>query len=475
MYRRSNICQNYKITLFCLDTLLIFSSFYMSIVLNNYRYAFGDNYWYVIVIYFITIIFYIYFDFYKYKSLNLVKRYLLNNILINIIIFGVIALFIFITPYGDKIIFINIFKFYVLVFLISFVIFRVLVFDLIFKHLNKIERLNENAVILGINIESKFFYNKRNTIRESNGLNIVGFVDLNRTIKNKSSSNDILGNIDEIFNLSNEYRFKDIFIVGGNLSFGKLLKIIEYLRANNFSIHVEASKLKILSEIGLFDIYGVDNRFVDFNISRFYYKEYLKIIFDFIFSIFFLIIFSPVFFLIAVLIKLTSRGPVLFINERIGLNGNKFNFLKFRSMRHDVEENIRIHKESIKSFYNGKESGKIKIYSSDKRVTKIGKFLRKFSLDEWPQFINVLKKDMSVVGPRPCMEYEVCYFKGWKKYRFDIRPGITGLWQAYGRSRVNFEKMSILEYYYYSSCSFSLDLKISFDTIKVLILGIGGY
>ena len=475
MYRRSNIYQNYKIALFCLDNLLIFSSFYMSIVLNNYRYTLGDNYWYVIVIYFITIIFYIYFDFYKYKSLNLVKKYLLNNILINLIIFGIIALFIFTTPLGDKIIFINLFKFYVLVFLISFVILRVLIFDLIFKLLNKIERLNKNAVILGINIESKLFYNKRNFIRENNGLNIIGFVDLNRTIKNKYSNIDVLGNIDEILDLSNKYGFKDIFIAGGNLSFSKLFKVIEYLRDNDFSIHVNENKLKILSEIDLFDTYGVDNRFIDFNVSRFYYKKYFKVFFDFIFSIFFLIIISPVFFLILILIKSTSKGPALFINERVGLDGKKFNFLKFRSMCHDVKENIRIHKESVKSFYNGKESGKIKIYSSNTRVTKTGKFLRKFSLDELPQFINVLKKDMSIVGPRPCMEYEVGYFKGWRKYRFDIKPGITGLWQAYGRSRVNFEKMSILEYYYYSNCSFSLDLKIGFDTIKVLILGIGGY
>jgi len=461
--------------LFILDTLLILTSFYLSILLNKFRYPLKENYGYAIVIYLVTVFFYIYFDFYKYKSLNLVKKYLLNNILINIINFGIVALFIFITPYGDKVIFINIFKFYVLVFLISFVIFRVLIFDLIFKLLNRIKRLNENAVILGVNIESKFFYNKRNTIRESNGLNIIGFVDLNRTIKSKSSSTDILGNIDEILNLSNKYSFKDIFIVGGNLSFGKLFKIIEDLRANNFSIHVDENKLKILSEIDLFDTYGIDNRFIDFNVSRFYYKKYFKIFFDYIFSIFFLIIISPIFFLISILIKLTSKGPVLFINERIGLNGKKFNFLKFRSMCRDVKENIRIHKESIKSFYNGKESGKIKVYSSNTRVTKIGKFLRKFSLDELPQFINVLKKDMSIVGPRPCMDYEVGYFKGWRRYRFDIKPGITGLWQAYGRSRVSFEKMSILEYYYYSSYSFSLDLKIGFNTIKVLILGIGGY
>jgi undecaprenyl-phosphate galactose phosphotransferase len=188
-----------------------------------------------------------------------------------------------------------------------------------------------------------------------------------------------------------------------------------------------------------------------------------------------LIIISPFLLLLALLIKLTSKGPAFFISKRVGLDKNEFNFLKFRSMKHDIQENMRVHKENIKSFYNSEESGKIKALSSSQRVTGVGKFLRKFSLDELPQFLNVLTGDMSVIGPRPCMEYETDYFKDWKSHRFEIKPGITGLWQAYGRSRVNFEKMSILEYYYYSNCSFSLDLKILFDTIKVLILGIGGY
>ena len=105
----------------------------------------------------------------------------------------------------------------------------------------------------------------------------------------------------------------------------------------------------------------------------------------------------------------------------------------------------------------------------------MGKFLRKHSMDELPQFANILRGNMSIIGPRPDVEYVLKYYKGWKRYRFDIKPGITGLWQVYGRSRVNFEGMSIFDYYYYSNCSLSLDLKIAFDTVKVLVFGIGGY
>ncbi len=460
-----------------LDTLIILASFYLSILLNKFRYPLKENYGYVIAIYLITVFFYIYFDFYKYKSLKFIKRYLLDNILINIIIFGLITLFLFITPFSDKIIFINIFKYYFLIYLFFFIVLRVAVYNLIFRSLNKIQKLNKNAVILGVNEVSEKFYNLKNSVRLNCGLNLLGFIELNKTSSKKIKNENIrlLGNIDGIIGLSHKFKFKDIFIIKSSLETGDLINTVEYLRSNDFFVHLSDDKFKVLTSINQFEIYGTDNEFVDFSIKRLYYKKYFKFILDYIFSASLLIIISPLLLLLALLIKLTSKGPVLFISKRIGMGKKEFNFIKFRSMKHDIQENIRVHRENIKSFYNSEKSGEIKIYSSNLRVTGVGKFLRKFSLDELPQFMNVLKGDMSVMGPRPCMEYEADYFKDWRRFRFDIKPGITGLWQAYGRSRVNFEKMSILEYYYYSNCSFSLDLKILFDTIKVLILGIGGY
>lgn len=475
MHRKIRTYQNYKICLFILDTLLIFSSFYISLILNKYKYTLSNNYGYIIAIYLLTMIFYIYFDFYRYKSFILIKRYLLTIILINIIIFGIITLFIFVTPFGDKIVFIDIFKFYIIILLLSFIIIRILIIDLIFKGLNRIKKTNQNAIVLGVNKESKLFYNIRDATRENNGLNIIGFIDLDDSLKNKKNDFKFLGDINNILDLSAKYKFRDIFLIKNKLSISRLINIIEYLRINNFTIHVDTGKLKILSDLNLYDIYGTDKKFIDFNINRKFYRRYLKIILDYIFSIFFLIIILPVFFLILILIKITSKGPALFISQRTGLNGKNFNFIKFRTMKHDVGENIKNHKESMKPFFSGKENGKIKMYGTSTRVTRIGKFLRKFSLDELPQFINVLKNDISVIGPRPFPVYEAVYFKGWRKYKFYIKQGITGMWQAYGRSKVNFEKMSILDYYYYSNCSFSLDLKIFFDTVKVSILGIGGY
>jgi len=473
MLSRKNTHLNYKIYLFILDTILIVGSFYISLLLNNYTW--NENYGYLIVIYFFTIIFYLYFDNYKYKSLKLIKEFLVSNVLINIIIFGIITLFIFITPLGNKIFFINIFKFYFLIFLAASVIIRVVIFELIFKSLNRIKTLNRNAVILGINEESEKLYGNREDIRINNGLEIIGFVKIDKSERSRNSKYNILGQINNIFKLSNKYDFKDIFIVNNNLPTGKLIKIIENLRSYNFLLHVGADNFKELFKVNLFDVYGTESKFIDFSVNRFYYKKYLKVILDYIFTLIFLIIISPLFLTLLILIKTTSAGPALFIGERIGLNQKKFKIFKFRSMKHNVVENIEFHKASVERFYTGKKSGKIKEYNSRDRVTNIGRFLRKYSLDELPQFINILSGNMSIIGPRPCMDYEIKYFRGWKKYRFNIQPGITGLWQAYGRSRVNFEGMSVFDYYYYSNCSLSLDIKIAFDTVKVLIFGIGGY
>ncbi|MBA7508998.1 hypothetical protein ES705_00935 [subsurface metagenome] len=473
MLSKNNTYLNYKIYLFILDTILIVGSFYLSLLLNNYTW--NKNYGYVIVIYFVTIIFYLYFDNYKYRSLKLIKDFLVSNVLINIIIFGIITLFIFITPLGNKIFFINIFKFYFLIFLAASVIIRIVVFEVIFKNLNKIRALNRNAIILGIDEKSEKLYGNREDIRINNGLEIIGFVKLDKPQRSRNSKYNILGNIDNIFKLSNKYNFKDIFLVNNNLSTDKLIKIIENLRSYNFLLHVGADNLRELFKVNLFDIYGTDSKFIDFSLDRFYYKKYLKAILDYIFAFILIVIVSPLFLVLSILIKSTSVGSALFIGERIGLSQKKFNIFKFRSMKHNVIENIEFHKASVGRFYTGKRSGKIKKYNSRDRVTNIGRFLRKYSLDELPQFINILSGNMSIIGPRPCMDYEVKYFKGWKKYRFDVQPGITGLWQAYGRSRVNFEGMSVFDYYYYSNCSLSLDIKITFDTVKVLIFGIGGY
>jgi lipopolysaccharide/colanic/teichoic acid biosynthesis glycosyltransferase len=206
----------------------------------------------------------------------------------------------------------------------------------------------------------------------------------------------------------------------------------------------------------------------------------IKRLMDITGSLMLLGLFSPVFFLIAAAIKLTSDGPVLFRQQRIGEHGTPFTFLKFRSMY--VNNDATKHKEYVrqliagqaeKNSATGSTEGIFKL-TNDPRITKVGGFLRRTSLDELPQFINVLRGEMSLVGPRPPVPYEVEAYATWHRRRLlEAKPGITGLWQVQGRSRVGFDDMVRLDLQYARESSPWLDVKILLQTPKAVIAGSG--
>lgn len=199
---------------------------------------------------------------------------------------------------------------------------------------------------------------------------------------------------------------------------------------------------------------------------------------DIVGSITGLIMFAPFFAVLPLLIKLSSKGPVFFLQDRIGCNGTKFKFIKFRSMYLDNDDVI--HREYVKKLITGTLAadappGVFKI-QGDPRVTPLGRYLRKYSLDELPQFINVLKGDMSLVGPRPPIRYEVENYCGWQRNRvMGKRPGITGLWQVTGRSSTCFDEMVRLDLRYLRGWSIALDLKILLRTPLAVFKCKGAY
>lgn len=193
-----------------------------------------------------------------------------------------------------------------------------------------------------------------------------------------------------------------------------------------------------------------------------------------------LVAFLPVFLAVAVAVRLTSKGPVLFRQTRVGQYGKRFTFLKFRSMY--VNNDPSIHQKYVKSFISGSSDSALgtdtqqAVYKlvADPRVTKVGRFIRKTSLDELPQFWNVLTGDMSLVGPRPPVPYEFEHYDLWHKQRLSaVKPGITGLWQVDGRSRVKFDDMVRLDIRYAKSWSLWLDLKILLQTPRAVVTGAG--
>ena len=190
---------------------------------------------------------------------------------------------------------------------------------------------------------------------------------------------------------------------------------------------------------------------------------------------------SPLMALIAVLIKLTTQGPVLFRQERVGRRGARFQFLKFRSMY--TASSSGIHEEYVKNMIAGANGDTPQtrvrpVYklTSDPRITPLGRFLRRTSLDELPQFWNVLGGDMSLVGPRPPLPYEIQHYDIWHKDRFlRATPGITGLWQVAGRSKVPFDEMVRMDLQYARSWSLWLDIQILWRTPRAVFLADGAY
>jgi exopolysaccharide biosynthesis polyprenyl glycosylphosphotransferase len=187
-----------------------------------------------------------------------------------------------------------------------------------------------------------------------------------------------------------------------------------------------------------------------------------------------LVLLSPVFLVVAVLVKLSSEGPVLFRQERLGQFGEPFTFLKFRSMY--ANNDRKIHQEFMKRVIKGDHDGRAEggnksVYkmTNDPRITKIGSILRRTSLDELPQFINVLRGEMSLVGPRPPIAYECHEYDIWHRRRvLEVKPGITGLWQVRGRSRVRFDDMVRLDLQYVRTWSLWLDVQILAQTPRAL-------
>jgi len=208
-------------------------------------------------------------------------------------------------------------------------------------------------------------------------------------------------------------------------------------------------------------------------------KNYLvvKRVFDILAALVLLVIFGPLMIIIALAIKLFSPGPILYRQTRIGKDGKPFEMLKFRSMR--LENAPDLHREYVSKLILencapeslGQKTLKLE---SDPRITGLGKVMRKLSIDELPQFFNVLRGEMSIVGPRPSLPYEYKLYKDWHKKRVLVLPGITGLWQVTARNKVRFDDMVKIDLDYIQNMTLLLDLRIILMTPYEMIRGKGG-
>ncbi len=218
------------------------------------------------------------------------------------------------------------------------------------------------------------------------------------------------------------------------------------------------------------------------NSKRRRFLLFLKRVVDLLGSGLAMIVLSPLFWIIAIAIKVSSKGPIFFSQTRVGQYGKPFILIKFRTMYTDIDRSVHkqyvtelIADRAIEEDSNPKGPRVYKL-TNDKRITRVGSFLRRTSMDELPQFMNVLKGEMSLVGPRPAVRYEVAVYETWHRRRvLEFKPGVTGLWQVSGRSHVKFDEMVRLDLRYARSWSPWLDFKIMMLTPLAVLRGTGAY
>ncbi len=301
------------------------------------------------------------------------------------------------------------------------------------------------------------------------GIKIIGLVDLDTSKKGELiHGHEVIGVLEDIPDVINANVVDEVVFIVPRSWLNKIEDILLYCENVGLKVNIAVNLFDFkFSKAKQTDLHGFPLLVFERGPEKLGLM-FVKRMFDLVASCVGLIILIPAFIMIALLIKITSEGPVFFKQIRCGLYGRKFMFFKFRTMVSDAESKL---KDLLK--YNEMEGPVFKM-TNDPRVTKIGKLLRKFSLDELPQLWNVFIGDMSLVGPRPPLPREVENYDNWQRRKLSMRPGITCLWQAGGRNEItDFKEWMRLDLDYIDNWSIGLDFKILLKTVPIVIFGIG--
>jgi exopolysaccharide biosynthesis polyprenyl glycosylphosphotransferase len=325
-----------------------------------------------------------------------------------------------------------------------------------------------NVLIVGTGPEAHALRHHLESIRHL-GYTFKGFIDFSGSGSGSrftSTSGDVIGTLDTLFQNARR-RFVDEIFFTSPCERSVVQRTLEQARVYGVDLRIVPDMYDGLNWNSPIEYIG---QFPTIPLHCGHVPEVgllLKRMLDIVFSSLVLVILAPLLLLIAIAVKLDSRGPVFYKSERIGKKGRKFRCLKFRTMVRDAE------KRRAEVMHLNEREGVLFKISNDPRITRLGHFLRKYSLDELPQFLNVLAGDMSVVGPRPPIASEVREYKLSHLRRLDVTPGITGLWQVQGRKDPSFDSYISLDVTYIENWSIWLDLKIIMRTVAVVFAGTG--
>ncbi len=360
---------------------------------------------------------------------------------------------------------------FLLIVIPSFYIFRIEFMRILFTKLS-MTSFKRNVLILGDGKAGKMLASQL-LFENPIGLDVIGFIDDSKNVGDEIvSGKNVIGHFNQIKEIIEQDKIDELIIAEDKIGEEELLSLIDNCKKFNVS-------LKVTSE--LFDVVGkklATEKYANIpvvDVSPHYNNKLTytaKRGMDIILSVLALIVIAPLMILIAASIKLTSPGPILFKQKRVGYYGKEFEIYKFRSMKViDGEDEVR--KLQMLEFLTDK-SGKIKTkVVNDSRITWIGKIIRKTSLDELPQLFNVIRGNMSLVGPRPCLPYEYEHYPEWQKRRVSVLPGCTGVWQVWGRSSVSYKDSVVLDLYYINNMSPWFDLQLLFQTVPAMLTARG--
>ena len=326
-----------------------------------------------------------------------------------------------------------------------------------------------NILIIGTGEEAGLLMQKIKSHPEM-GLRIAGFLRVEgESGAFASGGMNVIGGTGDLESLIVKFGINSVIFAVSDAPNSLIMELVEKCEVNKSEFRFVPRVLDIIeSRVSSDEVIGIPLITVK-EIKLYGLNAFLKRASDIFYSLVLLIFALPVIAVISALIKLDSAGKVFFVQKRVGAQGKEFYMYKFRSMRSDAESDFD------KVADKNEADGLIFKMKKDPRVTRAGSLLRKWSLDELPQIFNVIKGDMSFVGPRPPLPSEVKNYNSWHRKRLRIAPGITGLWQVSGRSDISFDEMVKLDIYYIESWSLWQDIKILLKTIPVVLLAKGAY
>jgi exopolysaccharide biosynthesis polyprenyl glycosylphosphotransferase len=333
--------------------------------------------------------------------------------------------------------------------------------------------LTDRVAVIGAGSEARLLAERIRT--SSDGASFAGFIlpESASELDEDHQPKSILGNTKMLGEAINHSKLRRIIVVERNLADDELARCMSVAKRMGVIVTRIVGLPEPDARLQISELYGL--RLLELKPAEFTRKqEVVKRTFDVLCSSILLVLLAPLLALIAFLIKVTSKGPVLYCSTRVGKGGRHFTFLKFRSMRVGLENRQTV-------AHMNEKAGHIFKLRNDPRVTAVGRVLRRWSLDELPQLVNVLIGDMSLVGPRPLPARDLDpdgqskEFATWAEQRSRVLPGITGLWQVRGRSDLPFDQMVMLDVNYIRDWSLSLDFRILLETPLVMLTGRGAY